>query len=361
MLKYLILLIAVAAVWAVISLFPGTFLKKRDYTPKEKLADRLLPQEFEMLREVSYDIGNADVLRKYQKWLKDHGDNKRASFIGKYAKFTETMKAADAPAAKKFDQEWLNLLGVPLLYGLSSDRLGQYKEVINQVALPALQIEWLESSDSAIPVGGTKLGGTPDLPADFVWPKGKDCYGLYNRSLPIEEYAGFVCQINLADFKNRSIEPRIKTEGLLSIFCYHNFENDELIGIKLYHFPDPSVLTRTTPTIEFDSGNRLIEAVQTIRFTENIHLPELSSPFAGPYPKDNIKFENYLDKQRNSFFFCGYFEERRTSDNTPDTTMQNLFTFRNYLEIDITIQLPAKDLIQGVFDNAFVVDENYDP
>lgn len=85
--------------------------------------------------------------------------------------------------------------------------------------------------------GGSKLGGDPDVPGDFIWPGWKD------RKL------AFLAQINLAELAGMVQHPLLPGTGLLSFFydpdqSTWGFDPEDQGSWKTYYFPDPSVLTR---------------------------------------------------------------------------------------------------------------------
>ena len=90
---------------------------------------------------------------------------------------------------------------VDLLVGCG---LEAYKDRIAPLIFPSYQIHLEPDEDADIPIGASKIGGEPDLPADVEWPKWKH----YTMS--------FVAQINLAELTDAAPLP---ADGLLS-FLY---------------------------------------------------------------------------------------------------------------------------------------------
>ncbi|GIP46325.1 hypothetical protein J45TS6_47840 [Paenibacillus sp. J45TS6] len=81
--------------------------------------------------------------------------------------------------------------------------LGQYGHAIANWAFPTAQLFLKPVSDIMIPIGGSKVGGNPDLPDDIEWPLWKD----YDMT--------FIAQINLADCP---VDISLPKSGLLSFF-----------------------------------------------------------------------------------------------------------------------------------------------
>jgi uncharacterized protein YwqG len=107
--------------------------------------------------------------------------------------------------------------------------LGQYEEELRRLVLPAIELDLEASTDDAIPVGATKLGGRPDLSDASLWPKTKD-----------GRWIAFVAQINLNQMSEFRLGEELPRNGLLSFFAdveeYRNFMDgtihDYLTGYK---------------------------------------------------------------------------------------------------------------------------------
>ncbi|MHB8624876.1 MAG: YwqG family protein [Aggregatilineales bacterium] len=98
--------------------------------------------------------------------------------------------------------------------------LAQYADAILNASKPAIHISRKRvADDSEIPVGVSKLGGSPDMPADFVWPQ-------WNGT-PLT----FIGQFRMAEVAPFDIEHVLPPTGLLSFF----FEADQRIS---YQHPD---------------------------------------------------------------------------------------------------------------------------
>lgn len=71
---------------------------------------------------------------------------------------------------------------------------------------PSIAIETHRVDEKALPIGSSKIGGSPDLPYDIAWP----------------EYRGhaldFVAQINLSDIRKNNLEQLYPPTGMLYFF-----------------------------------------------------------------------------------------------------------------------------------------------
>ena len=115
--------------------------------------------------------------------------------------------------------------------------------------------------DHEIPVGASKVGGQPDLPAGFTWPPGADCHEIYNDDTGgTDRLAGFLAQVNLTEIADTQAARELPLEGLLSFFCFQDIENDkpDSIGAKAIYFPNAAGLIRTSPAKEMTEGNGVI-------------------------------------------------------------------------------------------------------
>jgi uncharacterized protein YwqG len=93
-----------------------------------------------------------------------------------------------------------------VLAALSQAGLGPATTAIQQLARPSIRLTAHQTEEASLPVGASKLGGSPDLPAGTAWPTGK--------SAPL----GFVAQIWLDDVRGMAATQALPASGLLSFF-----------------------------------------------------------------------------------------------------------------------------------------------
>jgi uncharacterized protein YwqG/predicted DNA-binding protein (MmcQ/YjbR family) len=115
---------------------------------------------------------------------------------------------------EKRDRELIELAGLPydeaklLDHLIEMHNLDSQRKLILGLLKPAILLRTLPGSEDDIPLGATKIGGNPDLPATTAWPAYKDGKPL-----------GFLAQLDLAAIaKLGTPVPALPTEGLLSIF-----------------------------------------------------------------------------------------------------------------------------------------------
>lgn len=99
----------------------------------------------------------------------------------------------------------------------------------------AIFFEFHPCEEHTIPIGGSKLGGCPDLPKSIRWP----C----NKKKPLN----FLCQINLGELQRLNAHGLLPEEGVLWFFfdewCW-GYEPKHKSGWKVLFCQAPSGLTR---------------------------------------------------------------------------------------------------------------------
>src|SRR5262245_58237859 len=112
---------------------------------------------------------------------------------------------------------------------LHDNGLGRVAVQIAQLARPCYRIGRTPAPEEQIPIGRSKFGGSPDVPAGFQWPQ------VSNIKKPA--VMEFVAQIRLADLPAPLPEP-VPRDGLLSFFT-HWSEG------RVFHFAEGTRLQRT--------------------------------------------------------------------------------------------------------------------
>ena len=84
--------------------------------------------------------------------------------------------------------------------------LQRHAAALTALARPSVRLTPIASEDADLPLGTSKLGGQPDLPAATAWPS--------LRTTPL----AFVAQINLAETQPFDTASMLPVDGLLSFF-----------------------------------------------------------------------------------------------------------------------------------------------
>ena len=110
--------------------------------------------------------------------------------------------------------------------GLHQRGLGRLGDGILALAAPTIWVHVRPAAEAAIPIGASKMGGQPDLPAGVEWPAW-------------HEPRAFLAQFNLAEVAPYDAEGVLPSSGLLSFF----YETDgEPLYAELWGQPPPTRL-----------------------------------------------------------------------------------------------------------------------
>lgn len=77
---------------------------------------------------------------------------------------------------------------------------------LEQMAMPSIRLTATRVPNGTVEIGGTKLGGTPDLPDDVEWP---ECNGV-----PM----ALLAQIRLEEVVAYDLDGRLPDHGMLYFF-----------------------------------------------------------------------------------------------------------------------------------------------
>ena len=131
------------------------------------------------------------------------------------------MTPTEQFAAKRLEAETLIRQHAP----------ARLQEQLIALLRPAVALTATRADDAQIPVGASKFGGAPDVPADFEWP-------TWN-----EKPLGFLAQINLEEVAPFDVDGLLPKSGVLSFFCYMAEEQDwphgdakQKDGWRVFHF-----------------------------------------------------------------------------------------------------------------------------
>lgn len=130
-------------------------------------------------------------------------------------------------------------------------------------------------------VGATRLGGCPDVPADFQWPwfRGKDAYGD-DYTAPLT----FLGQFHCGDLAPLDLEHLLPTHGVLSFFYEADrqpwgFRPTDQGSGRVYWFPEEAGLQPVDPPaalpeqLHLDPCGVSLRQVSTCPDWEDLNLP----------------------------------------------------------------------------------------
>lgn len=102
---------------------------------------------------------------------------------------------------------------------------------------PAIAITATVVDDAKIPLGASKFGGSPDLPANLEWP------------VELGKPLGFLAQINLQDVAPFDIERQLPPDGILAFF-YRYYGDQHDLGYhrgRVLWFPSEGIKRKQIP------------------------------------------------------------------------------------------------------------------
>lgn len=145
--------------------------------------------------------------------------------------------------------------------------LGQMAHVVDKLAMPSVRIMVAPVDESKMPVGASKLGGLPDLPAIFEWPK------LHDAPM------SFIAQIRLDDLKGLDGAASLPNAGMLWFFydaAQQTFGSDpaDRAGRQIYFLDDASEgqLHRVPAPDSLAANGRFKSCA--VSFSNELTLPE---------------------------------------------------------------------------------------
>jgi predicted DNA-binding protein (MmcQ/YjbR family) len=99
---------------------------------------------------------------------------------------------------------------------IETHNLQEHRRTIRKLARPAILLRTKQSSEVNIPVGATKIGGRPDLPAETEWP-------TYRDGKPL----AFLAQLNMQGIAKVGAPVKgLPSNGILSIFSVWGWMGD---------------------------------------------------------------------------------------------------------------------------------------
>jgi uncharacterized protein (TIGR02996 family) len=300
-----------------------------------------------------------DLQRKlvYADWLEERG-SPRAGFVRAFAAALRSKAPRDFPEPQGMPEGWRELLGYRLAKAFAGNALPDLIEPVLRLARPALRLEKVEQADADIPVGASKVGGAPDLPAETPWPAGQECRAIYNQDTAgAKRLAGFLAQVNLAEIAHTQAARDLPHDGVLSFFCFQDIERDnpDRIGARVMLLPGPAKLLRAGPPKKLSAGNTPMPAARLV-FHETLDLPEADGPWAdvlqsAPF-RDSDEVDGVLERFRLQNFenMLGYARATTGGDPTPNKESRHLILLENSVDCRLHLQIPQMDLQAGNFD-----------
>ncbi len=116
--------------------------------------------------------------------------------------------------------------------------LDDYADPILKSVKNAIHIRREQVEDEAIPIGASKLGGSPDVPPDFTW------YTYQDTPLT------FIGQFRLSEVAPHDVDHLLPERGMLYFFYEGNsfpYEGDVSNATRVLYLPEEDVELRRIP------------------------------------------------------------------------------------------------------------------
>lgn len=326
--------------------------------------------ERDLLNEVIRNLADDDRKLVYADWLEERGDA-RADVLRQFVAARASMHVDDFPATDGVSAVWLDVIGFTLLQAIAAHDAAAAVDTLLPLARPAFRLEWDDTAmhewdyetevTDELPLGVSKVRGLPDLPADMAWPAGDVCRAIYNDSPEgVEEPAGFLGQINLAELADCPAADVLPQTGLLSFWSYMDADDPDTCGTHVFWFEDGAALVRAEAPEEMGEANMILPPAE-LNFVETLDLPDCASQYSeSPWRPEIAALGDLADKLepvidavqgRNFDNFLGYGRATTGDDPTPSRDSRHLIMLRNAFESRFHMQLLADDLAARRFDN----------
>ena len=180
--------------------------------------------------------------------------------------------------------------------------LGDYFDALEPMARNAIRIHPEIQAEEEIPVGASKLGGCPDLPAGMSW------FYTPHTDVPMS----FIAQVNFAEAAPWDIEHQLPEQGILYFFydCSADgmnwgFDPDDKKGWKVFFYDgDLSALVRTPAPAELDDEDvGMVFGSARITFSAEVELPppesDLTNEMSEEAEEDGLEaYWDWLEERR---------------------------------------------------------------
>lgn len=194
-------------------------------------------------------------------------------------------------------------------------------DLFEQLQRNAVQLHYTPAAEPLAPCR-SKIGGRPDVPADFEWPYFEsENYKKVVANRPLS----FMAQINLAESAEFDLDGLLPKQGLLSFFYEleterWGFEAADKGCARVFWFKDLAALQQANFPADLAENFRLPEFA--VQFEAALDLPDLGdfvrSPLTQELPEEYPEAADALDwddfeQLREEF---GYTAEGEWSDNS---------------------------------------------
>ncbi len=146
---------------------------------------------------------------------------------------------------------------------IAKAKLSKHRDALHALARPSIRFLTTKAKKTALGVGASRFGGTPDLPPKTKWPKKGD------HSL------AFIAQVRCADLAAHDEAGLLPSSGLLSCFLMGTPDSDEYGSCGAVLYFDEAAMKTLVPTKAPEGEERDFDPknVMTISFRAELSLP----------------------------------------------------------------------------------------
>ncbi len=177
--------------------------------------------------------------------------------------------------------------------------LTHHQKIIRDISRPALTIETRRIAEKNLPVGTSKIGGSPDLPHGREWPTYRD-----GRSL------SFLFQINFSEIENNT-GLNLPRTGVIALFSVWGWTKKDDASPQIPNSAEELINQNTWNTLLYSENQCLLERRRTPRGTPKYKATSLTLSQHRSLPgtleqmerydhgMNNIELERYLELAYN--------------------------------------------------------------
>jgi uncharacterized protein YwqG len=205
---------------------------------------------------------------------------------------------------------------------LKKNRFEKYFNHLESHFRTSISIDLEVVDEDTILTGSSKMGGRPDLPANYQWPetrvteRKRKSFFTFKKAeeKTVTKHLSFIAQINLAEIKEYDPDNLLPGHGMLYFFHYsmrdkkYDFQEEGLFKV-LYCDDDLRSLQRTDYPADLDNRSRYTAC--RIHFGQQIRLPSTTNSlfdFLDDDEQDSDRFFDVLDSLKQNKLF-GYADD----------------------------------------------------
>jgi uncharacterized protein YwqG len=199
------------------------------------------------------------------------------------------------------------------------------KEKLVRLIRPTIGIKTKSIDDIKIEVGKSKIGGKPDLPQGFVWPK------IDNKPLL------FCAQYNLSEIQAFDSENMLPNKGMFYIFLNINDKWGEFSVLEQDHqfiYTEHEQLFRTDFPDDYRTNGDFQSA--TIKYFQFFTLPD----------DENYRLKVFNEKNKDFYFhFYQPFEEFMEDELFPESiSLNQILGYDRSIQSSVVYDFASKEL-----------------